>query len=67
MQHMQHECFCPHCTAPVEEANWYFGLFCELDVVENRPIAAAPTLHLGDLHHDEDAEHLAAAASAVAH
>ncbi len=44
---MQRVCVCPHCTADVEEAVWYFGLFCEYDVEEFRPIAAAPTLHLG--------------------
>ena len=46
MQNMQKECFCLHCMASIEEAEWYFGLFCEHDVEECRPIAAAPTLHL---------------------
>ena len=50
---MRRECMCLHCTASVEEAEWYFGLFCEYVVEESeecRPIAAAPTLHLfGDL------------------
>ena len=66
MQQMQNQCFCPHCTAPAEEAQWYFGLFCEFDIAERRPIAAAPTLQLGDLRRDEDVEHLAAVASAAA-
>lgn len=69
MQHMRNQCFCPHCTATVEESAWYFGLFCELDIVdsaEDRPIAAAPTLHPGDLHRNEDVRDLAAVAAATA-
>lgn len=50
MRTTRNECLCLHCTAPVDEAQWYFGLFCECEVPEgDRPIVAAPTLHLDDL------------------
>ena len=66
MRYMKNECLCLHCTATVEEAQWYFGLFCELDIIEDCSIAAAPTLRLGDLRLlNEDAGCLAAVASAT--
>lgn len=64
--YMKNKCLCPHCTASVEEAEWYFGLFCELDITEDCLIVAAPTLHPGTLCLDEeDAGCFVAVASAA--
>lgn len=45
------ECLCLHCMASIEEAELLFALFCEYeDEIEERClIAAAPTLHLGEM------------------